>query len=237
MIAHVRRLITVAAGSAALLGTANADAQVRTFQACSQGPLLNCAGIRLTSQAGVGPSNTNLFEIGIQNLGAQNSQSLATSVYFASFLTGQNADAAVVDVLPVPTATGGASVTDASSWSLFESGDAIFLSALGNLGIGGCAFGAPSNGFGLMGQTCGSQQFVTFTFFTPRLLDVNAISLAGLEFVALDFNNTADSCNDITPCVISNVSVVPEPSSLALLAAGFAGIVMLRVRRRSTREV
>lgn len=237
MIVHVRRLMTVAAGSAALLSAATADAQIRQFQACSQGPLLNCAGIRLTSQAGVGPSNPNRFEIGIQNLGAQNAPSLATSVYFASFLTGQNADASVVDVLPAPTPFGGASVTNVQSWSLFEGGDAIFLSAPGNDGIGSCAFAPPSNGFGLMGQTCGLQQFVTFSFFTPRLFDVNAISLAGLEFVALDLNNTADSCNDLTPCSITEVSVVPEPSSLVLLAAGFAGIAMLRVRRRSTRGV
>ena len=237
MFMHVRRLLAVAMGSAALFSTGRADAQVRQFQACSQGALLNCAGIRLTSQLGVGPSSTNRFEIGIQNLGSLAAPSVATSVYFASFLTGQNFNTAVVDAFATPTPEGGAVVTNNADWSAFESGDAIFLSSLGNDGIGGCVSGAPNNGFGLMAQTCGNSQFITFSFFTPRAFDLSAITLAGLEFVALDRSNTSDSCNDVTLCTITEVSVVPEPSSLLLMAAGCFGIAVAGMRRRSTREV
>ncbi|MDB4913878.1 MAG: motif putative anchor domain protein [Gemmatimonadetes bacterium] len=42
----------------------------------------------------------------------------------------------------------GATITDASDWSIAESGDAIFLSSLGGNGIGGCAFAAAVNGIG-----------------------------------------------------------------------------------------
>ena len=233
MFISVRRVVTLAITAAALVSASTANGQVRQFQACSVGALLNCAGIRLTSQLGVGPGNTNRLEIGIQNLGSQALPGVATSVYFASFLTGLGAAVNPVDVFPAPVTQGGATVSNATPWSLFESGDAIFLSPPGNDGIGGCVFGAPIGGFGLMGQTCGANAFITFSFFTPRAFDLNAIVLSGLEFVALDANNTADSCNDGTPCSIRQVSTVPEPSSLVLLAAGFASIVAMRLRRRS----
>lgn len=234
MVKQVRWIVGVAISTAALLSPMSADAQTREFQACSQGALLNCADIRLTSQLGVGPSSTNLLEIGIKNLGSLATPSLATSIYFASFGTGQATDANVVDNAVTPTAVGGASVSDDSTWNLFESGDAIFLSSLTNSGVGGCVSGAPVGGFGQMGQTCGLGQFITFSFFTTRAFDLNAIVLSGLEFVGLDQANTADSCNDVTTCVISTpVSTVPEPSSLALMLAGAASILAIRARRRS----
>ena len=233
MFISARRIVTLAITAAALVAPSLADGQVRQFQACSAGALMNCAGIRLTSQIGVGPSSTNRIEIGIQNLGALALPGVATSVYFASFLTGRGSTLNPIDVLPAPVAQGGATVSNATPWSLFESGDAIILSPLGNDGVGGCVSGAPVGGFGLMGRTCGVNQFITFSFFTPRLFDLNAIVLSGLEFVALNANNTADSCNDVTPCTIRQVSTVPEPSSLVLLVAGLATIAAMRVRHRT----
>ncbi|MGV3710462.1 MAG: PEPxxWA-CTERM sorting domain-containing protein [Gemmatimonas sp.] len=237
MFVHARRRLASALSSAALVAAgalipSTTSAQSRTFEACSQGALQNCAGIRLTSQLGVGPSNTNLFEIAIQNLGSQAFPSVPTSLYILTLLTGQAPDANVVDALPTPTATGGASVSDNAAWSLFESGDAIFLSSLANTGIGGCATGAAAGLFAHMGNTCGSNQFISFSFFTERTFDVNAITLAGLEFVALDANDTADSCNDFTPCLVTDVAVVPEPSTWLLMMAGLSA-VGVAARRRS----
>lgn len=236
-----RRLASVLSATALLavaaLSPSTTNAQTRTFEACSQGMLQNCAGIRLTSQLGVGPSNTNLFEISIQNLGSQAFPSVPTSLYILTLLTGQGSDANFVDALPTPTAVGGATVSDNAAWSLFESGDAIFLSSLANTGIGGCATGIPSGMFTHMGNTCGSNQFISFSFFTERTFDVNAITLAGLEFVALDANDTADSCNDLTPCLVSDVAVVPEPSTWLLMLAGLSAVgVVARRRASSTRE-
>lgn len=232
MFVSVRGAVTLAMMGVAFTGANLATAQSREFQACSTGALSNCAGIRLLSQLGVGPSNTNRIDIGIQNLGSQAMPGIATSIYFASFATGQIEALDVVDELVAPVAQNGATVSDATPWSLFENGETIFLSPTGNNGIGGCVFGAPSGGFGLMGQTCGLNQFITFSFFTTRAFDLNAFALSGLEFVALDANNTADSCNDATPCRISGVSTVPEPSSIVLLIAGCSAILALRSRRQ-----
>ena len=218
-----------------------ADAQVRTFQACSQGVLKNCASIRLTSQLGVGPSSTNLFEIAIGNLGSQTTPAVATSMYFATFLTGLSTAANAVNVDVAPKAVGGATLSDVSPWNVYESGDAIFLSAPASNGIGGCVGSAQVGGYGQIGQTCGAGQYEAFSFFTSRVIDVNSVTLADMEFVAIAPRNNADSCNSDTPCLITSgagVTVTPEPASLALMLAGFVGIAGVVARRRvvSTRN-
>lgn len=237
MFVHTLRKVSIALIGIALFSPRMVAAQTRTFQACSQGALRNCAGIRLTSQLGVGPAGTNLFQIGIQNLGSQIAPALATSIYFATFLTGLNPAVTPVDAPPVSKSGGGAIVLDATPWSIFESGDAIFLSAPGNLGIGNCTFAGPVNGFGLMGQTCGAGQFIYFDFFTLRAINVNNVTLSDLELVAISGGNTSDSCNDDTPCSITSAVVTPEPTTLMLLVTGFAIVGVAGARRRTQRHL
>ncbi len=232
MLVPVRKWLLLAVASSVILIPFTARAQARQLQVCSQGPLLNCAGVRFTTVLGVGPLGTNLFQLSVQNLGSASSPTLATSIYFLSFLTGQPS-APEVNVSATPVAERGARLFDATDWGIYESGDAIFFSAPGNDGIGGCVGGSSINGFGLMSQTCGVNQFVTFNFFTPRAFDLRAISLAGMEFVALDNSNTADSCNPSMPCVVRDVAVVPEPATLLLVAAGLIGAACMGLRRRS----
>jgi MYXO-CTERM domain-containing protein len=232
MFAHPRRSMGFAALVAGLTLPHAAAAQVSTFQACSPGALSNCATVRLTSQLGVGPGSTNLFEIALQNLGSQSAPSLATSLYFLALRTGQS-PAIEIDTLVTPTSVGGATISDPAGWSIAESGDAIFLSAAGNDGIGGCAASSSVGGFGQMAQTCGASDFVTFSFFTSRAFDVDAITLADMEFVAVANGNATDSCNDSTPCVVTPVTTTPEPGSMMLALTGLTGIAGVRLRRRS----
>ncbi|MEP6619724.1 MAG: PEP-CTERM sorting domain-containing protein [bacterium] len=234
MFARTRGLAGLAVMAASLSMPRFAAAQVSQFQACSPGALANCAMIRLTNQTGAGPGNTNLFEIALQNMGSQSTPSLATSIYFLALLTGQPA-APELDAFATPTSLGGSAIGDASDWSIAESGDAIFLSAPGNDGVGGCASASPIGGFGQMANTCGANQFVTFSFFTPRTFDVNAITLGDLEFVAIANGNDADSCNDTTPCAVTPVTPAPEPGSLVLVLTGIISSVGIVARRKNAR--
>lgn len=236
MFLNSRRMASLAALAAAFVVPRAAVSQVSTVEACSQGALTNCSTIQLTSTLGIGPGGTNLFQIAIDNLGSQTSPSLATSIYFLSFLTGQAAVApgSEVDALATPTATGGATISDASDWSVFESGDAIFLSALGNNGIGGCAASAPIGGIGQMGQTCGPDQSILFSFFTPRAFDLSTITLADMEIVGVAAGNPIESCSDATHCVITPVTATPEPSTILLMLTGLAVVSGAHWRRRAT---
>lgn len=235
MSVHIRRWMSLTLLSASFAVPRAAVAQSRMFEACTQGALANCAGVRLTSQLGVGPGGWNLFEIGLQNLGSQTTPGLATSVYFLSLLTGQD-PASEIDASPTPTAIGGASISDPLAWSLAETGDAIFLSAPGNNGIGGCASAAPVNGIGQMAQTCGDDQFVTFSFYTSRTFDLDAITIADIEFVAVDGDNPADSCNADSLCDIAPVTTTPEPGTMVLALSGLLGIAGIRRRSTNTTE-
>ena len=224
---------TSAVAGATMMLPESSSAQISNFKACSTGALANCANIRLTSTLGAGAGGTNLFQIGISNLGSLSTPTLPTSIYFLSLLTGKPAVAvgAETDVLATPLALGGATVSNAAQWSIFETGNAIFLSAPGNDGIGNCATSAPVGGFGLMARTCGVADFISFSFSTARAFDPRLFTLGDLEFVAIAPNNVADSCNDNTPCLVTPATTVPEPDSMALVAAGFLAIVIVRARR------
>lgn len=228
-----RRLATTILTGAALLLPRIGAAQTSFFQACSQGALANCANIKLTSTLGAGAGGSNLFEIAITNLGSLSAPSTPTSVYFMSLLTGQSAaPGAEVDAYPTPMSVGGATINDASSWNIFDTGDQIFLQSLSNDGIGNCGPAASFGGFGQMANTCGVSQFVSFSFSTTRAYDPNRFTLAGLEVVATAAGNDADSCNDTIGCVITPQSVVPEPSTYALMFAGLGAIAFVSRRRR-----
>jgi len=237
---RVASMAALAALAGALFLPRAIAAQTTSFEACSQGALADCATVQLTSQLGIGPGGLNLFQIAIQNMGSQTTPSLATSIYFLEFVTTQPPvePGGEVDALATPTAVGGATVSDASDWSVFESGDAIFLSALGNTGVGGCASApAVDGGIGQMGQTCGSDQFITFSFFTSRAFDTSALTLADVEFAGVAPGSPSDSCNDLTPCAISHVTTTPEPSSIILMLTGLTGIAGVRWRRRRVAAV
>jgi hypothetical protein len=231
MFVSTRRFLTLVVASAVLMVPSGAHAQTSLFDACSQGALSNCARIRLTSQLGAGAGGSNLFQIAIDNLGSQASPGLPTSIYFLALITGED-PATEIDPFATPTAAGGATISDPSAWSIAETGDVIILSAPGNDGIGGCASAAPVNGFGQMAQTCGTDQFVSFSFATPRNFDPGAMTLADLEFVAVADGNGADSCNDQTPCTVTPVTSTPEPGTMLLALTGFAGIAGFRRRTR-----
>ena len=230
-------LVSAIVASATIMTPEISAAQVTNFKACSQGTLANCANIRLTSTIGAGVGGSNLFQIGVSNLGSLSTPTLPTSIYFLSLLTGKPAVAAgaETDVLATPVALGGATVSNAAPWSIFETGDVIFLSAPGNDGIGNCATSTPVGGFGLMARTCGLANFISFNFSTVRAFDPRLFTLGDLEFVAIAPSNIADSCNDRTPCAVTAATTVPEPTSLALVAAGFLAIITARSRRQSGR--
>ncbi len=230
MLMHTRRWVGIGGLAIASMFPGAAQAQVATYDVCSPGLLQNCALIRFSA---LGPlAGLNVFEIGIQNLGS--TTGYATSIYALILGTGEAAVApgSEVDVLTTPVAEGGATIADATPWSLFESGDLIFLMPFGNDGIGGCVSSPPVGGFGQMANTCGSNPFVTFTFSTARAFDPAAITLLGMEFVAIENGNLADSCNDATPCLGGLVIATPEPAAFLLLLTGLCVVALVRFRRR-----
>jgi hypothetical protein len=219
----------------ALLSTASARAQTSHFLACTPGALANCAEVLLTSTPGGGTGGATLFEIALRNAGSSTQPGLPTSVYNLVFGTGlpSAAPGSEVSELIVPVPVGGATLTDVSGWDLFESGNALFLSALSNNGVGGCVPGAPVGGFGQAGNSCGSGQYLTFSFSTPRLFDPRAFSVLDLEVVGLAPGLPADSCGERPACVIAPVvGTVPEPAMLPLLASGAALLAGTGARRR-----
>jgi hypothetical protein len=213
----------------ACLPASGARAQTSDFVACTTGALANCAEIRLTSTPGGGTGGSTLFEIALRNVGSTTRPTLPTSVYNLVLGTGLAAvaPAASVSASVVPLAVGGATLTDPSAWDLFESGDAVFLSALTNAGVGGCVAGAAVGGFGQAGNTCGAGQFLAFRFSTPRLFDPRAFTVLDLEVVGLASDLPADSCGAQPACAITTTggSTVPEPTMLPLLATGLVLLI------------
>jgi hypothetical protein len=224
------------------LTTARAHAQSNDFLACTPGVLANCTEVRLTATPGGGTGGATLFEIALRNAGALTQPALPTSVYNLVFGTGLPATApgSEVSELIVPIPVGGATLADASGWDLFEGGNVLFLSALSNDGVGGCATGAPVGGFGQAGNTCGGGQYLTFSFSTPRLFDPRRFSVLDLEVVGLAQGLPADSCGQQPACVVAPVGgTVPEPAILPLLASGvtlLAGAGARRRRRAASRR-
>ena len=200
--------------------------QTRMFTACTPDALAVCAEVRLTS----GPS---LFVIGIRNLGAGNTM-LPTSVYNLIFSTGAPASAVPGDISPVPVASGGATVSDASPWDLFDAGDAVFLSAVTNRGVGGCAVGADVDGFGQAARTCGTGQFVSFSFTPTHFFNPALFTLLDFEAVALTNPSQGASCGapELACRVTEAATVAPEPLTFVMLGAALAVLVGAMALRR-----
>ena len=212
---------------------AHAQAWTR-YTVCSLGPLANCGVLRWDAEYGAGPGGTTRYTVGVQNLGSQANPSMATSIYNLTFGTERPVATlgTEVDVLIAPTAVGGASITDPSEWSLFDAGDAIFLSALTNNGVGGCIASLPIDPFGQAGQTCGPGQFLSFSFFSPRTYDLRSFTLLDYEAVGLTDDLPADSCGGETQCTITEATSSPEPGTLLLTITGLLGTMSHSMRRR-----
>lgn len=231
----LRAVVTGMVVSSVSLGVPLLAQTTRTVQACTGGVLSNCANIRWSSWASSAVGMTTL-EIAVSNLGSLSQPLLATSVYNFVFWTGLPADAIFVDALVAPVAQGGATLSDPTGWNVYTAGDAIFLSALTNRGIGNCVTGTPQGGFGQAAQTCGSGQSISFTFDAPYAFDVTQFGIANMEVVGLDPALPADSCGDPSlPCAITEIpaTTTPEPTTLALLAPGAVAMIWLRRRIRS----
>jgi hypothetical protein len=227
------RVFAAALPAAALLvaSPGRAAAQTRTLTACTPDALAVCAELRLTASAGA-------FELALRALDATGAPGLPVSLYNLVLGTGAAMDPAggVSTSLP-PLAEGGAVVGDATAWDLFDAGDALFLSALSNRGVGGCVAGGDVGGFGQAVTTCGAGQFATFTFAPTAAFDPDAFTILNLEFVGLADPLQGASCGAAgAACVITadtRVSAAPEPGTLALLAGGLAALVGGARRRRA----
>ena len=235
MVATIRRLAVLAAVGLGVMAPRALSAQVAMFQTCT--PVLsNCALIRLTNETGAGAGGSNLFEIAIQNQGTALMD--PTSIYYLVLLTGL-APATENDAAPAPTAEGGATVAaGALPWSLAETGDLIILSSTDNSGIGGCSAGSAGALFPQVGQTCGTNQFITFSFSTQQLFDPTAFTIGDFELASATSadGNPTDGCGAFGPeCVTKRVTVTPEPTTMLLSLTGFAGIAGVGLRRRSSK--
>jgi len=213
-----------------------------SFTVCTQGALANCAAIDLSTEFGVGPDGSNLFRIVLANLGSTTTPSLPTTIYNLIFATGL--DPAVpgteVDNSVTPVALGGATLSDPSAWDIFDSGDAIFVSALSGNGVGGCVAGPAIGGFSQGGQTCGSGPALSFSFYTPRVFDPSAFTVLDYEVAGLTDDLPADACGGTdSPCkvTVNNITTTPEPSAVLLLATALVGLSFVGLRRRHVQTV
>lgn len=203
------------------------------FLACSPGAMQSCAEIRLTALPAGGIGGSAWFEIALRNLGALSDAARPTSLSYLVLGTGiaPAAPGNEVAELATPVALGGAALDDASPWDVFDGGDVIFLSSLTNAGVGNCVGGAPVGGFGQAGRTCGTGQYLSFGFSTPRHFDPAAMSVLSAEWVALDESLEVDNCGGDGACVVTpvrDVSAVPEPATLLLTASGLVMLVAWR---------
>lgn len=214
----VRRSAFFAAGALTLLATP-AAAQVRTLTACTPDALGVCTELRFGAVGG-------FFQLGVRAIGSVAQPSLPVAMYNLVLGTGADAVGLPADWFLPPVGAGGAVVSDASDWELFDGGDVLFLSALTNRGVGGCATGADVDGFGQAVTTCGSGQFATFTFQPTRAFDVRRFTLLDIEVAGLGATAEGASCGGPAgECVITADVTTPEPATATLLAGGLLALL------------
>ena len=208
-----------------------ARAQTRTLTLCTPDALAVCAELRLSASPG-------LFEIALRTIGSTVDPLLPVSVYNLVFDTGGPRIIVPVSMFVPPVGVGGAVVSDASDWEVFDTGPTLFLSALSNRGVGGCVRGADVEGFGQAAKTCGAGQFATFRFATVGPREPDRFDVLDLEAVGLSDRLPGASCGGPgAACVITadtRAVAAPEPRGVALLSAGLlsAGIIGAATHRR-----
>lgn len=108
---------------------------------------------------------------------------------------------------------------------------------LGTQGIGGAIGGPYTDKGALVNFTQAETDLATAT--SSQFIDLSALSLTGVQFVQFDINSSygGTSGNPSLPAVglgevrfVGTASVVPEPSSVALL--GLGGLALMLRRRR-----
>lgn len=228
------RALALAAVLAGTLAPSPAEATVgRRLTLCTPANLQACAAVELFASAVAGGTS---FTIGLSNLGSGTYPTLPTAIYSLVLGTGAAATAGS-DLLPVPTAFGGATVSDATPWSLFDGGDVLFLTSSGQTGVGDCNAGGPVDGWSQMGTTCAGGS-IRFAFQTASAFDPRQFSVLDLQWVGLGSSAVGDYCGLSDPCVVVSdidLTPVPEPMTMTLTATGLAAVMLAR-RRRAGRE-
>lgn len=213
----------------AVLPAAAPAQRARTLTACTSVTFTACAELRLTA----GP---DAFELALRAIGDPADATRPVAFYNLVLGTGAPSAAGPRSTLLPPAGASGATVSDSADWEVFDSGDALFLSALSNRGVGACAAGADVGGFGQAVATCGVGQFAVFRFAPTALFDPDRFRILDLEAVTLIAGLPAASCGAPgAPCVITADTTVPEPTCAALLALGgvITGLVCGGARHRA----
>ena len=229
----VRHLVFRIAILAILFGVRGKEAfaQQRALTACTPDALAICAELQL------GPANAGLFQIGVRTIGSATQPQLPVSLYNLIFGTGSSGSLNPVSTLLAPLGVGGATISDASDWEIFDTGELLFLSALSNRGVGGCVNGADVDGFGQAVRTCGAGQLAMFSFMPTAMFDASLFSILNFEAVALTDPAQGASCGDpSSACAIiadtqNPPTVTPEPLSIALVGSGLLFIAICMRRR------
>lgn len=247
----VRGMAFVAA-LVAVPSIANADVWTRNWSVCNGTTVKSCHSVQLQT---TGFGGYTAVKVTIRNLNGQAGlsgdnttwSSLNQLRFYGSGMTVNGADAAAI--MTASTFQGGATGS-ATGWNSILNGTSIGVLRLNgitapdgtNRRIGGCTAGAGATAPTIF--TCGGE--VVFSFTTSTLF--NAGQMTGL-YTRIDANGSTinQQCQTdgsvytgsvTTGCstALTDVTVTPEPVTIALLGSGLFGIAGARMRRKKKNE-